>query len=141
MQQSPLPQSWRELIFLLLGTLILLIPESVRRYRDRKKSHLEDTEAEARVERTHAEVVSLRLRDDLATGEGVGKMLNTLIEAGDQLRDMQRRVIQAEADAQAAQLFVEQINMAAKLTVCEHHPAGIRLADFTPQQLNRLKQT
>lgn len=84
-------------------------------------------------------MVSLRLRDELATGEGVGKMLNTLIEAGDQLREMQRRVIQAEADAQAAQLFVEQLNMAAKLTVCNHHPYGVRLSDYTPQQLNQPK--
>lgn len=126
--QSPLPHSWPEIIFLLAGTLIGLIPQFISSYRNRRKSDLENVESEARAELTHAEARSLRIRDDLATGEGVGKMLTTLMEATDQIRDLQRRVIQAEADAKAAQMFVEQLNMAAKLR-------GVHLSDFTPEQL------
>lgn len=92
MALSPYPQSWRELAFLLLGTLILLIPECYRRYRDRKKSSLENSEIEARAELTHAEARSLRVRDDIATGEGVGKMLDTLIQAGDKMRELQTKI-------------------------------------------------
>lgn len=136
MQLSPLPQTWSQLTHLLIGILIGLIPELYRTYRDRKKSYLEVTEAEVRVEKTTAEVTSLRLRDDLATGEGVGRMLTTLIDAGDQLRELQKRATQAEMDAQMAQMFVDQLNAAAKLAVCEHHPHGVRLSDYTPHQLN-----
>lgn len=139
LQQSPLPQSWREFIFLSLGSLVSLIPETIRRYRDRKKSALENAEKEAEVEQSHAEIASLRLRDGLATGEGVGRMITTMIETGDQLRDLQRRTIQAEADAQAAQMFVEQLTAAMKLAICEHYPQGVRLSDYLPSQLKSSK--
>jgi hypothetical protein len=141
MQPSPIPQTWSQLIYLLTGILIGLIPEIYRTYRDRKKSYLEASEAEARIEKTTAEVTSLRLHDDLATGEGVGRMLTTLIEAGDQLRDLQRRATQAEADAQMAQMFVDQLNAAGRLAVCEHHPNGVRLSDYAPQQLKKPKHS
>lgn len=92
MQPSPLPQSWSQLIYLLVGTLIGLIPQAVTTYRNRKKSTLEEAEIEARVHRTDAEVRSLRVRDDIATGEGVGKMLDTLLQAGDKIRDLQSKI-------------------------------------------------
>lgn len=43
--------------------------------------------------------------------------------------DLQMKVIQAEADARAAEMFVDQLHAAAKL-------AGVRLRDYSPQQLN-----
>lgn len=141
MQPSPIPQTWSQLIYLLAGVLIGLIPEFYRAYHSKQKTLLEAAEVEVRIEKTDAETASLRLRDDLATGEGVGRMLTTLMEAGDELRDLQKRAIQAEADAQVAQLFVDQLNAAAKLAVCEHHPHGVRLSDYTPQQLNPSKHT
>jgi hypothetical protein len=54
--------------------------------------------------------------------------------------DLLRRAVQAEAEAAAAQMFVDQLHAAARLTVCEHHPSGVRLADFSPRELNPPKQ-
>jgi hypothetical protein len=135
MQLSPVPQNWRELTYLFLAALITLIPEIYRRYANSKKTRLENDETQMRTGKTAAETQSMRLRDDLAVSEQVGQMLSTLIQTGDELRDLQRRAIQAEADAQVAQLFVDQLNAAAKLAVCEHHPHGVRLSDYTPHQL------
>lgn len=98
MQLSPIPQSWSQLIYLAAGVLIGLIPEIYRRYANSKKLSLENTETEARVEKTQAEAVSIRLRDDIATGEAVGKMLATLMTAGDELRDQQKRISELELD-------------------------------------------
>jgi hypothetical protein len=50
------------------------------------------------------------------------------------------RAANAEDDAKAQRMFVGQLNAAAKLTICEHHPNGVRLADFTPRELNPPKE-
>jgi hypothetical protein len=50
--------------------------------------------------------------------------------------DLERRLAQAEADARAAEMFTGQLHAAAKLTTCEHYPTGVKLSDYTPQQLN-----
>lgn len=96
MQPSPLPQSWSQLTYLLIGTLIGLIPQAISAYRNRKKSDLENEESEARAELTHAEARSLKIRDDIATGEGVGKMLDTLIQAGEKIRELQTKLGELE---------------------------------------------
>lgn len=52
-----------------------------------------------------------------------------------QIDGLKQELANADARADAAEMFVEQLNAAAKLTVCEHYPAGVRLRDYTPQQL------
>lgn len=131
-----IPPILADILKILSGALTVLIPYTITTYRNRKKSRLENVESVARIEKTLAEARSLRVHDEIATGEGVGKFLSTMIEAGDQMRELQRRIIQAEADSAAAQLFVNQLNAAARLIICEHHPNGVRLSDFMPEQLN-----
>lgn len=128
----------------LIGVSIGLIPTLIVRYLDRKKIWNEQQELTARTQLTLVNTRSTELRDDLAIGESVGEMLTTLIETGETIRDLNQqlfelkgRTMRAEADAQAAQMFVEQLNAAAKLTTCEHHPHGVRLSDYAPQQLKK----
>lgn len=121
----------------LIGVSIGLIPTLITRWLDRKKSFIEVREAETRTDLNIISARSTELRDDIATGEGVGRMLGNLIETGDQLYELQQQVfelkgrtLRAEADAQTAQLFVEQLHAAAKLK-------GVHLADYTPGQLKQ----
>lgn len=93
---SPYPRSWQDLIQLLIGVFIGLIPELIRTYRNRKKSDLENEEAEARTDLARAETTSLHIRDGIATGEGVSKMLGTLIEASETIKEQQARIFELE---------------------------------------------
>lgn len=99
MQLSPLPQTWTEARLLLYGILLGLIPSLVNRWLDRKKSSLDNTETTARTRLAEAEAQSVAVRDGIATGEGVSKMLATLIDAGDTIQDLQNRVFELEQQA------------------------------------------
>lgn len=81
-----------------LGGLALAIPSYVILYRNWKKSCVDEREAEARTHLTLESVSSMRLRDDLATGEGIGKMLTSMIETGESLTELQRRIFELEQD-------------------------------------------
>lgn len=81
-----------------LGGLALAIPSYVILYRNWKKSRIDEREAEARTHLTLESVSSLRLRDDLAAGEGIGKMLTSMIETGENLTLLQRRIFELEQD-------------------------------------------
>lgn len=98
MQLSPLPQTWSEVRLLIFGIVIGLIPTLVTRWLDRKKSSLENTETGARTRLAEANAQSLAIRDGIATGEGVSKMLTTLIEAGDTIKGLQGRVFELEQE-------------------------------------------
>ena len=118
MQPSPNPQTWSQLIYLTTGILIGLIPEIYRRYAYRKKSDLENTETGKRIERTEAETLSIRLRDDLATGEAVGKMLATMMDASDKLRSQQEKIFELEQDQIELHMRREEVRrMRALLTL------------------------
>lgn len=80
------------------GTLIGLIPYAVTTYRNRKKSDLDNQEVAARTELTRMNARSLAIRDDLAAGEGVGKLLTALIDAGDTIHDLQTKCFRLEQD-------------------------------------------
>lgn len=99
MQTSPLPQSWAEARILLFGIVIGLIPQLITRWLDRKKSFLDNTETNARTKLAEANAQSVAIRDGIATGEGVSKMLTTLIDAGDTIKELQARVFELEQDA------------------------------------------
>jgi hypothetical protein len=81
-----------------LGGLALAIPSYVSIYRNWKKSRIEDAEAEARTELARKTTESIQIRESLATGEGVGNMLTSLIEVGEQFGKVQERMFQAELD-------------------------------------------
>jgi hypothetical protein len=97
MQLSPLPHAPPE-AYLLIGTLLGLIPQFVTTYRNWKKSGIEDAEAKARTDRTEAEARSVRIRDDIATGEFVEKALGTMMDATDKLREQNDRINELELD-------------------------------------------
>lgn len=99
MQTSPLPQSWTEARLLIFGVLLGLIPTFVNRWLDRKKTGIEQREAEARTDLHRVTVDSVVIRDSIATGEGVSKMLATLIDAGDTIKQLQDRVFELEQEA------------------------------------------
>ena len=90
------PQSWSSLYSFISGLLLALIPYTVREYRDRKKSRLEDEETTARTALARANAQSVALRDSVAIGESVGKMLTDLIEAGDMLKEARDRIFDLE---------------------------------------------
>lgn len=98
MQLSPLPQTWPEARLVLFGILIGLIPTLVNRWLDRKKSSLDNTETTARARLAEASAQSVAIRDGIATGEGVSKMLSTLIDAGDTIKGLQARVYELELE-------------------------------------------
>lgn len=87
----------RELLAFLSG-LVIAIPSYVILYRNWKKSRIEERESEARTHLTLESVSSMRLRDDLAAGEGIGKMLTSMIETGENLTLLQRRIFELEQD-------------------------------------------
>jgi hypothetical protein len=98
MQLSPLPQSWTEVRILIFGVVIGLIPQLITRWLDRKKSSLDHSETSARTKLAEANAQSVAIRDGIATGEGVSKMLTTLIDAGDTIRQLQDRVFDLEQE-------------------------------------------
>lgn len=81
-----------------IGGLALAIPSYIILYRNWQKSRIEEREVEARTHLTLESVSSLRLRDDLAAGEGIGKMLTSMIETGESLTLLQRRIFELEQD-------------------------------------------
>lgn len=83
---------------LLIATSIGLIPYLVTTYRTRKKSDLENKEIEARAELARVSARSTEFRDNIAAGEGVGKLLSALIEAGDTIHELQGKNFQLEQD-------------------------------------------
>lgn len=87
----------REVLAFLSG-VVIAIPSWISLYRNWKKSRIEERETEARTHLTLESVTSLRLRDDLAAGEGIGKMLTSMIETGENLSTLQKRIFDLEQD-------------------------------------------
>lgn len=98
MQNLSSPSTWSEVFRLILATFIGLIPYLITTYRNRKKSRLEEQETAARTELALVNARSVEVRDYLATGEGVGKLLSALIEAGDTIHELQAENFRLEQD-------------------------------------------
>jgi hypothetical protein len=96
MQTLPQLLTWPEVFRSLVFTAIGLIPYFVTTYRNRKKSDLDNKEAEARTELAKANVRSVEIRDGLAAGESVGKLVTALMESGDIIHDQQNRIFKLE---------------------------------------------
>lgn len=101
----------------------------------------------AEVHLTEATAAEIVVRTGSSASDAMMRMMDRLDAAQvtiDRLRgerdDWRMQAVKADDDAKTAQLFVGQLNAAAKLTVCEHHPEGVKLSDFMPQQLNADKK-
>jgi hypothetical protein len=101
----------------------------------------------AEVHVVEATATEITVRAGSSAGDSVMRMMDRLDVAQltiDRLRterdDWRMRTLRAEDDAKASQLFTTQLHAAAKLTVCEHYPQGVRLSDYLPSQLNPPKE-
>lgn len=79
-----------------LGGVAIAIPSYVKAYREWKTSRKVEAKTDAEIELTQESARSLRIRDDLATGEGVGRMLGNLIEMGDKLKELPQMSFELE---------------------------------------------
>jgi hypothetical protein len=96
--QSSTFNEWRDVLVYLAGVLTVGIPTAARLYLDYKKTSSERKEAEARIELTKETTESIRIRDSMATGEGVGRMLTALIDTGERFTQIQERMFELEQD-------------------------------------------
>ena len=87
-----------DLLKTLAGTLIGLIPYIVQTYRNRKKSRIEEEEGAARADLTRASTRSVEFRDLMAAGEQVNKFLTALIESGDTIHELQKKIFDMEQE-------------------------------------------
>lgn len=108
----------------------------------------------AEIEVSQATAAEITVRASSSASDAIMRMMDRLTSAQgeiDRLRgerdDWRSQTLEAKTlaanavdDAKAAQMFVDQLNAAAKLTICEHHPNGVRLSDYTPKQLNPTKE-
>lgn len=127
MQPSPLPQTWTEARLLIFGVVIGLIPDLIRRWLDRKKSSLDNTETSARTKLAEANAQSVAIRDGIATGEGVSKMLTTLIDAGDTIKQLQDRVFELEQDAIGSR--ITKLSLKKAKALLDYHEIPFSEAD------------
>lgn len=104
-----------EVFSFLSGVLLVLIPLLVRHWLDRKKRVIEDTEAAARTELTLANARSVEIRDNLAAGEGVGKLLSALIDAGDTIHELQSKNFRLEQDKMGQDMLWLDLQKASAL--------------------------
>lgn len=87
-----------DLLKTLAGTVIGLIPYLVTTYRNRKKSAIEDAEALARTRLAEASARSVEMRDVMAASESMNKMLTSLLESGDTIHELQKKIFDLEQD-------------------------------------------
>lgn len=120
----------------LSGTLLGLIPYFVTTYRNKKKAALEIEESEARTELTRINARSVEFRDNLAAGEGVGKLLTALIDAGDTIHDLQTKNFQLEQEKLGQDMLWLDLKRAMALLAFKsipfheaEHPAVKRLVE------------
>ena len=98
MQTSSFPLTWTGLLQTLLGALIGLVPYAVQTYRNRKKSAIEDAEAIARTDLTRVNIRSAELRDFATVSEGAEKLLTALINSGDTIHELQKKIFDLEQE-------------------------------------------
>lgn len=127
MQIPPLPQSWAEARILLFGVVIGLIPQLIIRWLDRKKSSLDNAETSSRTRLAEANAQSVAIRDGIATGEGVSKMLTTLIEAGDTIKQLQDRVFDLEQEN--LRFRMTKISLKRAKALLDYHQISFSEAD------------
>jgi hypothetical protein len=96
--QTPSILTWTGLLQTLLGVLITLIPWSIQTYRNRKRSRIDEDEAEARTDLTRVNIRSAEVQDFATVSEGAGKLLTALINSGDTIHELQKKVFDLEQE-------------------------------------------
>lgn len=131
-----MPPILADLLKALTGALVAVIIYLVKSYRERKKSDLDNTETEARTELARINARSVEFRDNLAAGEGVGKLLTALIDAGDIIHDLQNKNFRLEQDSMGRDMLWLDLQKATALlayhSIAFHeaeHPAVKRLIE------------
>lgn len=79
---------------------------------------------------TEETATEIKIRAHSTAGDALARMMDRLDVAQATIDKLRERAMKAEADAQTAQMFVDQLNAAAKLK-------GVRLSDYTPAQLKQ----
>lgn len=90
--------TWTSLLQTLIGTAIGLIPYLVTVYHNRKKSAIENAEAEARTDLARTNIRSAEFRDFVTVSEGAGKLLSSLIQSGDTIHELQKKIFELEQE-------------------------------------------
>lgn len=129
-----IPPILADVLKTLSGTVIGLIPYAVTTYRNRKKSDLENEETTARTKLAEANARSLEIRDNLAAGEGVEKLLTALIKSGETIHEQQSKIFQMEQD----KLGDEMLRLDLKKAMALIAYSGHRFSDAEHPEVKRL---
>lgn len=135
-----IPHTWLQWVWILLASALTYGGTVLKEWINKKRSPAEErkTDAEARaIDATTQQNLLQSAADALTKAYRVQDVADHWQRKAE---EWERRARQAEDDAKAAVMFQNQLHAAAKLTVCEHHPAGVRLSDHLPSQLNPPKQ-
>ncbi len=136
MQNSTFSLTWTGLLQTLVGTFIGLIPYLVQTYKNRKKSAIEDAEAEARTDLTRTNIRSAEMQDFATVSEGAGKLLTALINSGDTIHQLQKKVFDLEQEKLGDDMLRLDLKKATALLAYNN----IRFAEAEHIQVRQLVQ-
>lgn len=129
--------TWSSLLQTLVGTLIGLIPYLVTVYRDRKKSAIENAEAIARTDLARTNIRSAEFRDFVTVSEGAGKLLSSLIQSGDTIHELQKKIFDLEQEKIGDDMLRLDLKKATALLVYNN----VRFADAEQAEVRQMIHT
>lgn len=132
--QTPSFLTWTSLLQTLIGTVIGLIPYLVTVYRDRKKSAIENEEAIARTDLARTNIRSAEFRDFVTVSEGAGKLLSSLIQSGDTIHELQKKIFDLEQEKIGDDMLRLDLKKATALLVYNN----VRFADAEHAEVRRM---
>lgn len=132
--QTPSFLTWTSLLQTLTGTLIGLIPYLVTVYRDRKKSAIENAEAQARTDLARTNIRSAEFRDFVTVSEGAGKLLSSLIQSGDTIHELQKKIFDLEQEKIGDDMLRLDLKKATALLVYNN----VRFADAEHEEVRQM---
>lgn len=135
--QTPSFLTWSNLLQTLTGTLIGLIPYLVTVYRDRKKSAIENAEAIARTDLARTNIRSAEFRDFVTVSEGAGKLLSSLIQSGDTIHELQKKIFDLEQEKLGDDMLRLDLKKATALLAYNN----IRFSEAEHVEVRRMIQT
>jgi hypothetical protein len=135
--QTPSFLTWTGLLQTLIGTLIGLIPYLLTVYRDRKKSAIENEEAIARTDLARTNIRSAEFRDFVTVSEGAGKLLSSLIQSGDTIHELQKKIFDLEQEKIGDDMLRLDLKKATALLVYNN----VRFADAEHAEVRQMIHT
>ena len=134
--QTPSFLTWTSLLQTLTGTLIWLIHYLVTVYNNRKKSAIENAEAEARTDLARTNIRSAEFRDFVTVSEGAGKLLSSLIQSGDTIHELQKKVFDLEQEKLGDDMLRLDLKKATALLVYNN----VRFSEAEHPEVRRMIQ-